>query len=149
MKKTVRSLAFLIALHATALVAAHTVEDPPADLSDAGRVAYHQLLAAKLFSIGGIGYAGVISPYEKAMRILLKEKSAGEACRRLLTEAKPVGRLYALWGLRVTNHEIFRAEARKYRQSPDSVGTVKTMSGCIERDRPIRDVIGDIEVGHY
>jgi hypothetical protein len=145
MKLTAGSLAIFIALSAHPLTAGQEAKEDVIRLSVAGRAAYQKLLGAKLFSIGGIGYSGVISPYEKALRTLLKEENAVEACRWLLREARPAGRLFALYGLRLTDRETFQREADTYKRSAESAGIVRTMSGCIGGERSIREVIGDIE----
>ena len=109
-------------------------------LSTDGQKAYQTLLAATQFTIGPAGFAGY-SNGETALRTLLQERAAEQACINLVTNANHEGGLYGLLGLRILNSDAFPLQLRKYRlhQPPPArvlsgmavaEGKVISMSGC-------------------
>lgn len=85
-------------------------------LSDGGRTAYLTLKKVHLYAIGGVGYGGVISEGEKALKVLIEDKNAQEAFLSLVREGTLEAGLYGLFGLRMMNCECF-ADARKHYES--------------------------------
>jgi hypothetical protein len=104
-------------------------------------VAYETLRAAPRFAAGHVGYAGVTSREEAALHELLSRPGAAGALRRLLSEATPAGRLYALWGLAVIGDE------RLPGLSVD--GEVETMNGCIVENEAVSSIVKRIRDGEY
>jgi hypothetical protein len=104
-------------------------------------VAYETLRAAPRFAAGHVGYAGVTSREEAALHELLSRPGAAGALRRLLSEATPAGRLYALWGLVVIGDEKLSG------LSVD--GEVETMNGCIVEDEAVSSIVKRIRDGKY
>ena len=88
---------------------------------------YQVVKSARIFAIGGIGYAGVITDEETAFDALCKAPGAAEQFRRLLREATIEGQMYALLGLRQLHAPDYKAEADRYRKSTRQVNTG---SGC-------------------
>jgi hypothetical protein len=88
---------------------------------------YQVVKSARIFAIGGIGYAGVITDEETAFNALCKAPDAAEQFRRLLREATIEGQMYALLGLRQVGAPDYKAQADRYRKSTRKVNTG---SGC-------------------
>jgi hypothetical protein len=84
--------------------------------------------SARIFAMGGIGYAGVITNEETAFNALCKAPDAAEQFRRLLREATIEGQMYALLGLRQLGAPDYKAQLDRYRKS---TGKVNTGSGCV------------------
>jgi hypothetical protein len=94
---------------------------------------YQVVKSARIFAIGGIGYAGVITDEETAFNALCKAPDAPEQFRRLLREATIEGQMYALLGLRQVGALDYKAQADRYRRRTRKVNTG---SGCeIGRDK--------------
>jgi hypothetical protein len=89
---------------------------------------YSTVLAARAFAIGGVGYAGVTTREEIAMRAIRESKGAHEQLRKLLRDATPAGQMYALFALRQLDAPDYSslAEPFRHRSTP-----VLTISGCI------------------
>src|SRR4029078_4342051 len=88
----------------------------------------HQVVkSARIFAIGGIGYAGVITDEETAFNALCKAPDAAEQFRRLLREATIEGQIYALLGLRQVGAPDYKTQDDRYRRSTRKVNTG---SGC-------------------
>jgi len=88
---------------------------------------YQVVKSARIFAIGGIGYAGVITDEENAFNALCKAPDAADQFRRLLHEATIEGQMYALLGLRQLGAPDYKAQLNRYRKS---TGKVNTGSGC-------------------
>ena len=88
---------------------------------------YQVVKSARIFAIGGIWYAGVITDEETAFNALCKAPDAAEQFRRLLREATIEGQMYALLGLRQVGAPDYKVQADRYRKS---TGKVNTGSGC-------------------
>ena len=63
---------------------------------------------------------------------------ADAAFKSLLTEATPVGQLYALCGLWFTDSAAFKTEAERLKQSN---AQVDTLSGCVGMKKRMADII--------
>src|SRR5688572_16063527 len=83
-------------------------------LSAADKDAFATLKSAKMFAIGGVGFAGTITDEEKAFRTLLKEKDAAARFVELLGDANMEGQLYALLGLKTANPAEFERRLPGY-----------------------------------
>jgi len=88
---------------------------------------YQVVKSARIFAIGGIGYAGRITDEETAFDGLCKAPDVAEQFRRLLREATIEGQMYALLGLRQVGAPDYKTQADRYRKSTRKV---KTGSGC-------------------
>jgi hypothetical protein len=94
---------------------------------------YEIVKSAKIFAIGGIGYAGIITKEETAFNALCKAPDAANQFCRLLREATIEGQIYALLGLRQLGAPDYKVQLDRYRKSR---GNVNTGSGCeIGRDK--------------
>ena len=88
---------------------------------------YRIVKSARIFAIGGIGYAGVVSDEETAFNALCKAPDAANQFRKLLGEATIEGQMYALLGLHQLHAPDYKAQVERYRRS---TRTVNTGSGC-------------------
>src|SRR5215213_4606168 len=79
-----------------------------ASLSSAGQQAYQKLFKAEVFRLGGVGFAGVTSEEEIALRTPLKETAAVEALTSLVNSGSPEGSLYGLLGLRQQDRAAYQ-----------------------------------------
>ncbi len=104
------------------------------------------LKKASLFCIGGFGYAGTISPGEKALRELLKRTDAKPALIRLLDEATPEGQMYALVGLKTMEPAELKSRLNSCRKQS---GQVRTARGCILSNEAISHVVKEVEAGQF
>jgi hypothetical protein len=129
-------------------------------LSDKGKSAYHVLLGADVFALGGIGYSGETSTAETAVDILIEENAATEALTSVITDASPEGGLYALYGLRELKctcldqqanaiEKITERGARNYFGTTIPPGQVHMMSGCLGFAKKRVDVAEDIRMGKF
>ena len=118
-------------------------------LTENGRESYNRLLHSEAFAIGGVGLAGSTSPYELALRALLKETQAVPALESLLQNATTEGKMYAFFGLYLSNREVFRAWAQRYKDDKALEGLVLTQAGCMLVAERQQAVLSNIEAGLY
>ena len=104
------------------------------------------LRKTELFALGGIGAAGAMSEGERALREVLKESDVAARLERLLSEASPAGRLYALLGLRLRDRPVYERGLQKLRTTD---GKVQTARGCILQQESFGDLVKEIERGLY
>lgn len=112
----------------------------------AGDDSYSVLKRAKRFAIGPISESAVISAEEKALRAVLKGPKPGAKLQSLLSSATPAGQMYALLGLFELKDPAFERQFPKYAAAK---GRVQIMEGCIISDKPIKDVVAEIQRGEY
>ena len=152
-------LSLVIIFHVTCLPVRARTDFDSSQLSDDGRTAYQTLLSATQFTIGPAGYAG-FSKEEMALRALLKEKVAQEACLSLLRRANHEGGLYGLLGLRSLKYEMLGQAVREYRlrsTPPGRVlagvkvaeGQIITMKGCFILRVELEEVLKQLESGSF
>jgi hypothetical protein len=98
------------------------------------------------FALGGIGYAGVMSEGERALREILTETDAARRLENMLPGASPAGQLYALLGLRLRDQAAYQRALEKYRAND---AKVQTMRGCILQRESFRELVKQIERGDY
>jgi hypothetical protein len=136
-----------------------------ANLSDAGRKAYAELLNASVYSVGGIGYSGSMSHETELLRTLLREAHAIEALRSLVQNGSPEGSLYGLVGLHVRNRELFDEELKHLKSKGEPVarevsfsatrkislarGEILMHEGCLWMTMERRQILTRIEAGQY
>jgi hypothetical protein len=117
--------------------------------SDDGQMqqkAYEQLLSAKFFAFGGVGFAGTTPDGEVAFRTLLASTNALSFFQSAQTNENTAARLYALSGIHKLAPESFESFAR-----PLAVANPKvmTMSGCIGMEEGASNIILRIRGGFY
>lgn len=110
------------------------------------RDAFSQIATAKLFAFGGVGFAGTTTEGELAFRKIFASNTAEADFLRLLEQANPQGRSYALVGLRLKNLERFRERVKPFLRSRT---TVETAAGCIPRTMTEAELAADINAGRY
>ena len=108
--------------------------------------AYEELLAAKYFAFGGVGYAGSTSPGERAFRAVLASTNALELFSSTLAKGTDAGKLYALCGIRSLNKISFDDSAKLLKKA-DPI--VPTMSGCFASSEKASSLIQQIANGTY
>ena len=92
------------------------------------------------------GVVAVPASQHLATVALLEVPAADSIFAALLLNATPVGKLFALKGLYVTDRERFDQSIGPYLTSSDSVWTA---SGCAWRQRPVSEIAADIAAGDW
>ena len=122
--------------------------------------AFQTLLNAKIFNIGGVGWAMQITPEEEAFKILFQSGTSIKEFQRLVDQASPEGQLYALFGLHLMAPDIFRTEAEKLKADDGppkreqkftfiAKGQVRIADGCLIFTQARRKVIDQIARGEF
>ena len=106
----------------------------------------NDLRKAGSFAMGGIGVAGSMSAGERALRVVLAEPDAVVRLQAIIANASPAGQLYALLGLRARDRAAYES-AREKIKAVDA--KVETARGCILQRESFRDLVKEIEGGHY
>jgi hypothetical protein len=88
---------------------------------------YAVVASAKLFAIGGVGFAGTSTDAELSLREIVKRKDGAQLCGKLLQEKNQIARLYGLLGLKMLDAKAFDAAYPKLEASRLKV---MTASGC-------------------
>jgi hypothetical protein len=101
---------------------------------------------AAMFALGGIGVAGTMSPGERALREVLANPNAVSRMKRLVTNATPAGRLYALLGLRIKDRALYNRVIQEVRPVDAKVETAR---GCMISQESFGDLVKEIERGQY
>ena len=104
------------------------------------------LQKAGMFAIGGVGAAGTMSAGERSLRQILKEPDAVSRLEKMIPNATPAGKLYALLGLRARDRAAY-ARALEMCRTTDT--KVETARGCILSQESFRDLVKEIERGNY
>lgn len=107
---------------------------------------FQKLAKASFFSMGGVGFAGVISKEQLALEELLKTDDAESQLKELLQKAKMEGKVYALLGLYIKNKQLYDEKVQPFRKMDVKI-TVQ--QGCIVSEAELTKVIVDIEKGSY
>jgi hypothetical protein len=137
MSKYIRVLLPLVALLFQGTNRSEAAEPGPAEAV---------LEKAGMFALGGIGVAGTMSPGERALREILANRDAAARMERLLTNATPAGRLYALLGLRLKDRALYNRVIQELRATDAKVETAR---GCMISQEPFGDLVKEIERGQY
>ena len=101
---------------------------------------------ANVFALGGVGYAGVMSDGEKALRATLAEADATKRLETMFLGATDAGRLYILVGLRMRDRSVYR---RVLALCSDHENMVQTMRGCIGDHESFRSLVHEINRGDF
>lgn len=122
--------------------------------------AFRTLTHARIFNLGGYGFALGMSREERAFRLLINSRSSGETFQRLLREANPEGQLFALYGLYLEDSEAFKSETErlKHEDGPPErwdemifieKHKIRTAVGCIlfREDRNV--LVGQMANGEF
>jgi hypothetical protein len=104
------------------------------------------LQKAGSFAIGGVGVAGTMSAGERALRQLLKEPDVVSKLERMIPNATPAGKLYALLGLHARDRAAYERALEVCRNTEAKVETAR---GCILSQESFRDLVKEIERGNY
>ena len=120
--------------------------------------AYGRLLNAKIFNLGGVGFAAMTTPEEKAFHVILNSPTAIEQFQRLLKEGNPEGQLYALYGLYLKDAQLFKTAAAGlkldgYLPAPSEKFTekrkIRFAKGCIFYDADRNKIIERMATGEF
>jgi hypothetical protein len=98
------------------------------------------------FAMGGVGFAGIMSEGERALREVLKAPDAARRLESVLPNASAAGQLYALLGLRLRDRASYQRTLEKYRAKDAKVAT---MRGCLMQRESFRKLLEEIERGEY
>jgi hypothetical protein len=95
-----------------------------------GQAVSHPLEVAKVFALGGVGFAGTTSQEELAFKsiLVLPSDTAKQRFERLYSSGNPQAMSYALAGMRKLDRKRY-AELIVSARTSDA--TVHTMSGCM------------------
>jgi hypothetical protein len=104
------------------------------------------LRKAGSFAIGGVGVAGTMSAGERALRDVLKKPDAVSRLERMIPNATPAGKLYALLGLRSRDRAAYETALESCRSTDAKVETAR---GCMLSRESFRDLVKEIERGNY
>jgi len=139
----VRDVLLLIPL-ATAMCA----QSRPTFSSEPPSGSLHSLSEARIFALGGVGFAGQIPQELQLFRaiMVLKPDKAAQELERLYSDGNPQAMSYALVGMRKIDHKRYRELLALTRASDV---TVRTMWGCIVLDEKIRTVANELDSGKY
>jgi len=107
--------------------------------------AYEVLRDTGLFSDTYVGEMAQLSPEVAAYRVLVRRSSRAEF-ERLLAEARPAGKLYALCGLYQLRADSFAQAAEELARSVESVIVVV---GCLVWERPVSEIVEEIVSGDW
>jgi hypothetical protein len=89
--------------------------------------AFRTLTHAKIFNLGGFGFARGMTRDKKAFRLLLRSGNSVTSFQRLLREANPEGQLYALYGLYLIEPDAFRSEVERLKHDDGPPGRWEEM----------------------
>jgi len=132
----------LLAIAAVCPLVAHGQEYSSRVRSRERDQAFRALTHAKIFNLGGVGFANGITPEEKSFRLVLKSGNSVASFQRLVREANPEGQLYALYGLYLEEPGAFKSEVERLKYNDGSPerwdemifiekGKIRTAVGCI------------------
>jgi hypothetical protein len=96
------------------------------------------LRAADVFEDTHVGYAGQLSRYVAAFRLVLADPGASAAFHSLVNQATPAGRLYGAAGLYFADPPAFDSALARLAAAG---GDVRTQHGCLRMEEPIATVI--------
>jgi hypothetical protein len=110
------------------------------------REGYEHLVGIKRFAFGGVGFFGGTSNGEFAFCAILKSPKASDLFKDIYLQGTDEGKLYALCGLRVIDHDAFNHYFAIFRTENKRI---TTQSGCVIREEPAGEVIQRIVAGYY
>ena len=122
--------------------------------------AYQQLLHAKIFNLGGYGFAMTISTEERAFHTLLEPSNSTALLKKLLQEANPEGQMYSLYGLYLNEPVAFKSELERLKAEdgpPErweemtfiEKGKIRTAAGCFLFRQDRQALIATIASGEF
>jgi len=117
-----------------------------ADLKDPTSLANAILERAPGFSSVAVGETALTPTEVLAWRVILQSPQADATFKRLLVSASVAGQLYALTGLRLTDHAYYQQAVKRMRMSG---GSVRTTRGCIVSTEHVADLVREIDDGTW
>jgi hypothetical protein len=116
--------------------------------SDAPSGRLQSLSEARIFALGGVGFAGKIPQELILFRAImaLKPDQAKEDLENLYSGGNPQAMSYALVGMRKLDQKRY-AELLVSARASDA--TVTTMWGCAVENEKLRTIANDLDVGKY
>lgn len=117
-----------------------------ADLSDPTALAGAILEHAPGFSSVAVGEAAITPSEVLAWRVILQSPAADATFKRVLARGSLAGRLYALTGLRLTDHAYYQQAVKRMLLSG---GSVRTTRGCIVSMEHVADLVREIDDGTW
>jgi hypothetical protein len=125
-----------------------TAEPRPAsaDLSDPTTLASAILERAPRFSSAAVGEGAFIPSEVLAWRVIMQSPAADATFKRVLARGSVAGRLYALTGLRLTDHASYQLAVKRMLLTG---GSVRTTRGCIVSTEHVADLVREIDDGTW
>ena len=108
--------------------------------------AVRDLAAAKSFTFGGVGVAGLMSEGERNLRVVLERPDASQQLQAALAHATPAGTLYILVGLRRCDRAAYQKVFDSLARPSDDVEVVR---GCMISKEPFRQILSQIQDGRF
>ena len=108
--------------------------------------AVRDLAAAKSFTFGGVGVAGLMSEGERNLRVVLERPDASQQLRAAPAHATPAGTLYILVGLRRCDRAAYQKVFDSLARPSDDVEVVR---GCMISKEPFRQILSQIQDGRF
>jgi len=116
------------------------------DLKDPMSLASAILERAPGFSSVAVGEAAITPSEVLAWRVILQSPEADATFKRLLASGSVAGRLYALTGLRLTDHAYYQQAVKRMLMSG---GSVRTTRGCIVSTEHVAELVREIDDGTW
>jgi len=117
-----------------------------ADLSDPTALAGAILERAAGFSSAAVGEGAFIPSEVLAWRVIMQSPTADATFKRVLARGSVAGRLYALTGLRLTDHASYQVAVKRMLLTG---GSVRTTRGCIVSTEHVADLVREIDDGTW
>ncbi|WP_141736391.1 hypothetical protein [Oligoflexus tunisiensis] len=112
------------------------------------QMAFDSLKSAEALESPYIGFAAMPSEKLKNLREILGSSEAEPTLLLLYEEGNLVGKMYAIIGLQLLEKtdlaQNLIQDAYKFQAD-----TLRTMDGCVIFDRPLPDLLKEIEAGYY
>ena len=112
-------------------------------LTPFGKRAFIKIANASLFSLDGVGWAPREPQALEALKQMLWQENAKPAFQERAMIATPEGKLFALWGLYVTDQAEYKSAISKLHNVAQP--KVLTASGCTIMERDFFDALSWIE----
>lgn len=130
---------FLLIVMLLSLAGVSSAEEMNAEAQSA----FSTLKSVGYFATGGVGFAGTISPGEKALNVILKQEKSSSLLQDLLKQGNLAGQMYALAGLLRCDKEAFNKVITPYLSEK---ATVPTMRGCLASTEPVSVVAERLKI---
>jgi len=120
--------------------------DRKIELSEDGRVALHELMKSKSFSISRVGVAGRFTKEYDNFSILIQEKKAFSAFKSLIQNGTLSAQVYGLMGLNIKNPTLIEDYEHEILNSKK---TIEIQSGCFSYPTKVSSFLFNNKKNNY